>query len=79
MDNNNEKVVIGKRQILREIKENNIAEIIIASDAETQYIQSLIIVAKQNNVNYSVKGTMMEISQTYGIDVPSGSVGVLKN
>ena len=79
MANKNEKVVIGKRQICRGIKDGIIQEIVIASDAEQAYIESLIIVAKQNKIKYSIKGTMQDISSTFGIDVPSGSLGILKD
>lgn len=78
MANSMHNVVIGKRQILREIKKNNIAEIQIATDAEQQYITSLIDVAQKNNVKYVIRSTMDEISALYGIDVPSGAIGVLK-
>ena len=71
-------VVIGKRQILRELKKDNVAEITIATDAETQYIRSLIEVAKLHGVPYKLSGTMSDISASYGIEVPSGAVGVLK-
>ena len=71
-------VVIGRRQILRELKKNNVAEITIATDAETQYISSLIEVAKEHSVPYKLSGTMNDISAEYGIEVPSGAVGVLK-
>ena len=71
-------VVIGRRQILRELKKNNVAEIIIATDAEASYIASIIDVAKQAAVPYRLHGTMNEISQHYNIEVPSGAVGVLK-
>ena len=78
MSNKNEKVVIGKRQICRGIKDGIVQEIVIASDAEQAYIESLIIVAKQNKIKYSLTGTMQDISSTFGIDVPSGSLGILK-
>lgn len=78
MSNKNEKVVIGKRQICRGIKDGIVQEIVIASDAEQEYIKSLIVVAKQNKIKYSIKGTMQDISSTFGIDVPSGSLGILK-
>ena len=78
MANSMSNVVIGRRQILRELKKNNIAEIVIATDAEAQYIASLIEVAKLAEVPYRLHGTMNEISQRFGIDVPSGAVGVLK-
>ena len=71
-------VVVGRRQILRELKKDNLAEIIIATDAETQYITSLIAVSKQYGVPYKLSGTMDELSAEHGIAVPSGAVGVLK-
>lgn len=79
MANKMEKVVIGKRQISRGIKDGIISEIVIAADAEQDYIKSLIVLAKQNNIKYQIKGTMQDISSAYGIDVPSGSLGVLKD
>ena len=79
MANKMEKVVIGKRQISRGIKEGIISEIVIAADAEQEYIKSLIVLAKQNNIKYKIQGTMQDISSAYGIDVPSGSLGVLKD
>ena len=79
MANKMEKVVIGKRQISRGIKDGIISEIVIATDAEQEYIKSLIVLAKQNNIKYKIKGTMQDISSAYGIDVPSGSLGVLKD
>lgn len=79
MANKMEKVVIGKRQISRGIKDGIISEIVIAADAEQDYIKSLIVLAKQNNIKYKIQGTMQDISSAYGIDVPSGSLGVLKD
>ena len=78
MANSMGSVVIGRRQILRELKKNNVAEIIIAVDAEASYIAGLIEVAKQNGIAYKLHGTMSEISAEYHIDVPSGAIGVLK-
>ena len=63
---------------MRELKKGNIAEIVIATDAETQYIASLIDVAKEHGAPYRLHGTMNDISAKYGIQVPSGAVGVLK-
>lgn len=78
MANSTNSVVIGRRQILRELKKNNVAEIVIATDAEANYIASLIEVAKEHGVPYVLRGTMSEISAEHSIEVPSGAVGVLK-
>ncbi len=78
MANDTHKVVIGKRQILRELKNGNIAEIHIAADAEIGYITEMIEAAKEHGVSYRIGSAMHEISARYGIEVPSGAVGVLK-
>ncbi len=78
MANNKLNVVIGKRQILREAKKNNIVEIKIAADAEQDYIYSLIELAKQYEIKYRICGSMAEFSEQYGIDVPTGAIGTLK-
>lgn len=74
----NTKVVIGKHQILREIKANNIVSVQIATDCDLQYIHSIETVALANGVPVRKFGTKTEIATKYGIDVPSGAVGVLK-
>ncbi len=78
MANNAKRTVIGKRQILRELKNGNVAEIFIAADAETKYITELIEAAKSHGVNYRIGSTMAQIASECGIDVPSGAIGVLK-
>ncbi len=78
MANSVQNVVIGKRQILRELKKGNIAEIQIAVDAETEYITFLIDCAKAHGVSYRLHSTMDQIALQHGIEVPSGAVGVLK-
>ena len=78
MANDKLNVVIGKRQILREIKKNNIVEIKIAADAEQEYIHYMIELAKQHGVKYLICGSRDAFSAEYGIDVPTGAIGLLK-
>jgi|GEM_PF-2468409 len=79
MAKGNNKVVVGKRQILRQIKDKNIQQILIAANADTQYITELMEAAKANCVKYTIGSSMQELSSAYGIDVPTGAVGVLIN
>ncbi len=79
MANQNNKVVVGKRQILRQIKENNIQQILIAANAEIQYITELITVAKANGIKYTIGSSMEELASAHDIDVPTGAVGILIN
>lgn len=71
--------VVGKKQILRFTKENELKMIQIATDAEQDYVKSITTVAKLHNVKVVISKTMQEIAAEYGIDVPCGAVGFFKN
>lgn len=79
MDNNDKKVIVGKKQILRLLKENHIKSIRIATDAQDEYVRSIREEAVRHNVKVVAEGSMEEIARCYGIDVPSGAVGFLKD
>lgn len=79
MDNNDKKVIVGKKQILRLLKENHIKSIRIATDAQDEYVRSIREEALRHNVKVMAEGSMEEIARCYGIDVPSGAVGFLKD
>ncbi len=74
----NSNVVIGQRQILRELKRNNVAKIQIARDAEQSYVHLLVTEAKLHKVTVVFEGTMAQIAKHFGIDCASGAIGVLK-
>ena len=79
MDNNDKKVIVRKKQILRLLKENHIKSIRIATDAQDEYVRSIREEALRHNVKGVAEGSMEEIARCYGIDVPSGAVGFLKD
>ena len=79
MDNNDKKVIVGKKQILRLLKENHIKSIRIATDAQDEYVRSIREEALRHNVKVVAEGSMEEIARCYGIDAPSGAVGFLKD
>lgn len=79
MDNNDKKVIVGKKQILRLLKENHIKSIRIATDAQDEYVRSIREEALRHNVKVVAEGSMEEIARCYGIDVPSGAVGFMKD
>lgn len=78
MDKENIQFVIGKKQILREMKNGNIAEIIIAADVDKDYVASITEFARKHNVPFVVGSSMKELSENFDIDVPCGAVGKLK-
>ena len=79
MDYDKNKVVVGKKQILRCLAENNLKNIRIATDADKEYVQTIVHYAKLHNVSVERYGTMEQIAAEFGIDVPSGAVADLKD
>ena len=77
MDNELGSVVVGKKQILRELKNHNIAEIRIAEDVDAEYADCIKAEARAD-VPYAVRGTMRQIADEYGVDVPTGAVGTVR-
>ena len=58
MDNNDKKVIVGKKQILRLLKENHIKSIRIATDAQDEYVRSIREEALRHNVKVVAEGSM---------------------
>lgn len=79
MDYDKNKVVVGKKQILRYLAENNLKSIRIATDADKDYVSSIERNARLHNVKVERAGTMEQIAEEFGIDVPSGAVATLKD
>ncbi len=79
MDYDKNKVVVGKKQLLRCLSENNLKSIRIATDADKDYVLSIERNARLHNVKVERVGTMEQIAAEFGIDVPSGAVATLKD
>lgn len=79
MEYENHRPVVGKKQILRLAKENELKYIQIAADVEDSYAQDITAVANRHNVRVEFLGTRQQIAETYGIEVPCGAVGFLKD
>ncbi len=78
MDKDSSRFVIGKKQILREMKGGNVAEIVIAADADREYTAVLTEAARLFNVPFVIGSSMEELSDCFDVDVPCGAVGKLK-
>ena len=72
------KAVVGMRQVLRELKSGNVQSIILATDADKKYKNTILTSAKVAGVPVTVGSTSEKIAQTYGIEVKSAVVGFLK-
>ena len=70
--------VVGLRQVLRELKNGNIQSIVLATDADKKYKNTILSSAKIANVPVTIASTSEKIAQKYGIEVKSAVVGFLK-
>ncbi len=78
MDNDNLRTVIGKKQIMRLAKENELEKIQIATDVDADYAKAISAVARTHNVPVVFESNMEELAKRYSIDVPCGAVGFVK-
>ncbi len=72
------KAVVGMRQVLREMKAGNLDSIVLATDADKKYKNTILSSAKIARVPVTVGSTSEKIAQKYGIEVKSAVVGFLK-
>ena len=72
------RAVVGLRQVLREMKSGNLDSIILATDADKKYNNTILSSAKVARVPVTVGSTSEKIAQKYGIEVKSAVVGFLK-
>lgn len=79
MNSDIDSFVVGKKQILRELRSGNVAEIRIAQDVDTDYMETLKTQARTFDAPYLIRGTMRELADEFGVDVPTGAVAKLKN
>ncbi len=77
MNTDTDNVVVGKKQILREMKNGRVTEIRIAVDVELDYAETMKSEARRFGVPYVISSTMRELADEFGIDVPTGAVGKL--
>ena len=71
-------VVIGQRQVLRELKNDSLEKILLATDADANYSETILNAAKKAGVQVSVASTSQQIADEYGVKVKSAVVGFLK-
>lgn len=76
--NKNQPIVVGQRQILRELKRDNVELIQIARDADKAYIETITAEAKKHGVTVTFDGTMNALAKRFHIDCATGAIAVVK-
>ena len=70
--------VIGAKQTLRSLKNNEAKAVYIARDAEERIIDDIQKAAKEMNVQIVYVPTMKELGKAFGIEVGAATAALLK-
>ncbi|MBR1584070.1 MAG: ribosomal L7Ae/L30e/S12e/Gadd45 family protein [Clostridia bacterium] len=70
--------LVGARQVLRGLKENEIEQVFLALDAAPYLRQQIEEAARNAQVPVVTVSTMEELAQLCRVDVPSAAAGVLR-
>lgn len=74
----NDKKVVGTKQALRALNNDEVVTLYIAKDCEKHVVNSLIKLCNEKNIQIVYVNTMKELGEACGIDVSAASVAILK-
>lgn len=69
-------VVIGSKQTLKAIKENEVSEVIIADDADRRVTNKVLLAAKENGIPVVKVDSMKKLGKACGIEVGAATVAI---
>lgn len=70
--------IIGTKQTLRALKNNEVRAVYIARDAEERIVNNVQNVAKESNVQVVFVPTMGDLGKAFGIEVGAATAALLK-
>ncbi|MFD2617371.1 50S ribosomal protein L7ae-like protein [Terrilactibacillus laevilacticus] len=69
-------IIIGTKQALKALKDNQIKEVVVAEDADYRVINKVIELAQQLNVPIHAVDSMKKLGKACGIDVGAAAVAI---
>jgi large subunit ribosomal protein L7A len=73
------KKIVGAKQTLKAVKNDNVDKVYIAEDAEVRVTRSVVETCKQCNVDVIYVDSMQKLGNMVSIDVGAAVACVLKN
>jgi large subunit ribosomal protein L7A len=73
-----QKVVIGTKQAVKALKEGNVQELVVASDAETKVTAKVVEVALGIEVPVQYVDSMKKLGKACGIEVGAAAVAIIR-
>ncbi|WP_273129032.1 50S ribosomal protein L7ae-like protein [Metabacillus sp. HB246100] len=72
------KIIVGTKQSVKALLNNEVREIIIAEDADHRIIQKIIQTAKQQQVPLTKVASMKKLGRACGIEVGAAAVAIIQ-
>jgi len=73
-----DKLIIGKKQVIKGLAENKFCKILIASDNDSHFNDELIKKCELHNTDYEISSNKKELGSLCNIEVPCGVIGIEK-
>jgi large subunit ribosomal protein L7A len=68
--------IVGTKQTLKALQNNEVAEIVIASDADQRITNKVIALAKEQQIPISIVDSMKKLGKACGIEVGAAAVAI---
>jgi large subunit ribosomal protein L7A len=72
------KILIGTKQTVKALKEGNVQELIVASDAELKVTAKVVEVALELEVPVQYVDSMKKLGKACGIEVGAAAVAIIR-
>lgn len=69
-------IIVGLKQTLRAMKNNEVSEVFVATDADQHIIQQVIQLAEELNIPYHQVDSMKKLGEACGIDVGTSTAAI---
>jgi large subunit ribosomal protein L7A len=73
-----QRIVIGVKQTVKALKEGNVQELIVASDAEPKVSAKIVEVAQMLDVPITFVDSMKKLGKACGIEVGAAAVAIIR-
>jgi large subunit ribosomal protein L7A len=73
-----QKIIVGTKQSVKALLNNEVREMIIAEDAEHRVIQKIIQTAEQQHIPLTKVSSMKKLGKACGIEVGAAAVAIIQ-
>ncbi|AIM16663.1 MULTISPECIES: 50S ribosomal protein L7ae-like protein [Neobacillus] len=71
------KIIIGTKQTVKALREGNVQELIVASDADSKVIAPAVTEAEEHGIPIQYVDSMKKLGKACGIEVGAATVAII--